>query len=224
MKSLVSGVLVRLGSLSREGKFLRACSRVSWFTFIDRGEEGGNGGWGGLFDKLPYILSDLKRSRKSNQMLSNTLLMSTENVKFYQPGPTFPGSIRKSIYRGYVPKNLVPSVRAQKEPGPKCPGSIRKSFDRVYLPKNLVPSVRAHGEPGPKCPGSIRKSFDRVYLPKNLVPSVRAHGEPGPKCPGSIRKSFDQGYLPKNLVPSVLAHGEPGPKCPGSVRKFFDQR
>ena len=195
MKSLVSGVLVRLGSLSSEGKFLRACSRVSWFTFIDRGEEGGDGGWGGggLGGKLPYILSDLKRSRKSNQMLSNTILMSTENVKFYQPGPTFPGSIRKSIYRGYIPKNLVPSVQA-------------------------------HGEPGPKCPVSIRKSFDRVYLPKNLVPSVRAHGEPGPKCPGSIRKSFDQGYLPKNLVPSVLAHGEPGPKCPGSVRKFFDQR
>ena len=159
MKSLVSGVLdlVRLGSLSSEGKFLRACSRVSWFKFIDRGEKGGGGGG----SKLPYILSDLKRSRKSNQMLSNTILMSTENVKFYQPGPTFPGSIRKSIYRGYIPKNLVPSVRAHGEPGPKCPGSIRKSFDRVYLPKNLVPSVRAHGEPGPKCPGSIRKFFDQ---------------------------------------------------------------
>ena len=132
------------------------------------------GGGLGLGGKLPYILSDLKRSRKSNQMLSNTILMSTENVKFYQPGPTFPGSIRKSIYRGYIPKNLVPSVRAHEEPGPKCPGSIRKSYDRVYFPKNLVPSGRAHGEPGPKCPGSIRKSFDQGYLPKNLVPSVLA--------------------------------------------------
>ena len=187
MKSLVSGVLVRLGSLSSEGKFLRACSRVSWFTFIDRGEEGGNGGWGGLFDKLPYILSDLKRSRKSNQMLSNTILMSTENVKFYQPGPTFPGSIRKSIYRGYIPKNLVPSVRAHEEPGPKCPGSIRKSFDRVYLPKNLVPSVRAHEEPGPKCPGSIRKSYHRGYFHKSVFPITLVQSESSfPEC----RKGF----------------------------------
>ena len=75
MKSLVLGVLARLGSLSSEDKFLRACSRVSWFKFIDRGEEGEGG-------KLPYILSDLKRSRKSNQMLSCTILMSTETVKF----------------------------------------------------------------------------------------------------------------------------------------------
>ena len=157
MKSLVSGVLVRLGSLSSEGKFLRACSRVSWFTFIEGG-------------KLPYILSDLKRSRKSNQMLSNTILMSTENVKFYQPGPTFPGSIRKSIYRGYIPKNLVPSVRAHEEPGPKCPGSIRKSFDRVYLPKNLVPSVRAHGENGEE--GA--QMFKKVYsLYSAFYPSLR---------------------------------------------------
>ena len=84
---------------------------------------------GVLGGKLPYILSDLKRSRKSNQMLSNTILMSTENVKFYQPGPTFPGSIRKSIYRGYIPKNLVPSVRAHEEPGPKC----RKVLDKNRL-------------------------------------------------------------------------------------------
>ena len=86
-------------------------------------------------------------------MLSNTILMSTENVKFYQPGPTFPGSIRKSIYRGYIPKNLVPSVRAHEEPGPKCPGSIGSlstefTFLRTWsqvsrLTESLVPSVLA---------------------------------------------------------------------------------
>ena len=155
--------------------------------------------------KLPYILSDLKRSRKSNQMLSNTILMSTENVKFYQPGPTFPGSIRKSIYRGYIPKNLVPSVRAHEEPGPKCPGSIRKSFDRVYLPKNLVPSVRAH---------------------ESLVPSVLARlGSRSTK--GTFLRTWSQvSWLTESLVPSVLArlgsfstkdelaNKEPGPKRP----------
>ena len=140
------------------------------------------GGGGVLGGKLPYILSDLKRSRKSNQMLSNTILMSTENVKFYQPGPTFPGSIRKSIYRGYIPKNLVPSVRAHEEPGPKCPGSIRKSFDRVYLPKNLVPSVRAHGENGEE--GA--QMFKKVYsLYSAFYPSLRftlsLHFTPGPQ-------------------------------------------
>ena len=126
--------------------------------------------------KLPYILSDLKRSRKSNQMLSNTILMSTENVKFYQPGPTFPGSIRKSIYRGYIPKNLVPSVRAHEEPGPKCPGSIRKSFDRVYLPKNLVPSVRAHGENGEEGAQMFKKSLQSLFciLPQSAFYSQSA--------------------------------------------------
>ena len=76
-------------------------------------------------------------------MLSNTILMSTENVKFYQPGPTFPGSIRKSIYRGYIPKNLVPSVRARL-------GSLSTEFTFLrtwsqvsWLTESLVPSVLA---------------------------------------------------------------------------------
>ena len=101
MKTLVSGVLVRLGSLSSEGKFFRACSRVSWFKFIGARRRGGGEG------KLPYILSDLKRSRK---------VIKCFLIPFScppQPGPKFLRSIRKSIYRGYIPKNLVPSVLAR---------------------------------------------------------------------------------------------------------------
>ena len=122
MKSLVSGVLVRVGSLSSEGKFLRACSRVSWFIFIDRGKEVGS--------CLTYCLISSNREK----------LIKCFLITFSCP-PKFPGLIRKSIYRWHIPKNLVPSVRAHGEPGPKCPGSIRKSYYRVYLPKNLVPSV-----------------------------------------------------------------------------------
>ena len=154
---------------------------------------------------MSYILSDLKRSRKSNQMLSNTILMSTENVKFYQPGPTFPGSIGKSIYRGYIPKNLVPSVRAHEEPGPKCPGSIGSlstefTFLRTWsqvsgLTESLVPSVLARlGSRSTK--GTFLRTWSQVsWLTESLVPSVLArlgsfstkdelaNKEPGPKRP-----------------------------------------
>ena len=154
---------------------------------------------------MPYILSDLKRSRKSNQMLSNTILMSTENVKFYQPGPTFPGSIRKSIYRGYIPKNLVPSVRARL-------GSLSTEFTflRTWsqvsgLTESLVPSVLARlGSRSTEF--TFLRTWSQVSgLTESLVPSVLARLGSRSTEFTFLRTWSQVSGLTESLVPSVLA-------------------
>lgn len=91
MKSLVSGVLVRLGSLSSEDKF----------------EEPGL--------KCPGSI----RKSFDQGYLPKNLVPSV--LAHEEPGPTCPGSIRKSFDRGYFPKSVVPVTLVQSESSfPEC--------------------------------------------------------------------------------------------------------
>ena len=46
--------------------------------------------------------------------------------------------IGKPVILGYIPKNLVTTVRAHEELGHRGPGSIRNPVISGYIPKNLV--------------------------------------------------------------------------------------
>ena len=123
-------------------------------------------------------------------------------VDSLEPAPKCPGSLRKYIARGYIPKNLVPSVLAHEEPGPKSPVSIRKSIARGYVPKNLVPSVLARlGSLSPE--STFLRTWSQVsWLTKSLAPLGRLvlpmefSKKLSPKYPGLIIK--------KRFKPSTL--------------------
>ena len=145
MKSLVSGVLVRLGSLWSEDKFLRACSRVSWFKFIDLGEEGG-------VSCLTYCLI----SSNPGKVIKCFLIPFSCPPKpwnFISVVPSFLARLGSLSTEGTflrtwaqvsrLTKSLVPSVLARLGSLPTEFTFLRTWSQVSRLMKSLVPSVLA---------------------------------------------------------------------------------
>ena len=176
MKSLVSGVLVRLGSLWSEDKFSRACSPVSWFKFIDLGEEGG-------VSCLTYCLISSDPGKVIKCFL----------IPFSCPPKAW----------NFI--SVVPSFLARLE-SLSTEGTFLRTWSQVSgLTKSLVPSVLARLGSLPTEFTFLRTWSQVSRLTKSLVPSVLARLGSLSIEVTFLRTWSQVSWLMKSLVPRVLA-------------------